>query len=568
MMTNLSEDIQSASSDTRPPMLDRSDFESWQQHIRLYCKGKVNGENILQSIDEGPFKMGKFRETLADGALVLERDLTRISCMLYLMQHEGKLNENKMMLERYTQHAIDPLAFGSNVSLQQYPTQSSAILQSAYVLLVTYQQQFADNTQLNSGLTPTDDLIENLTKTVALLAQSYKTHFPQTNNQLRTSSNTRNQAIVQNGKVVVQNVQGRQHRVQGNNARGAVAAGNGGVHYRVGNANPGQAKPIKCYNCNGIGDIARQCTHPKRPQNSEYFKDKMLLMQAQENGVVLDEEQLLFIAGGQDNTFDDDVDEPPVQDLALNVDQVFQADQCDAFDSDVDEAPTAQTMFMENLSSADPIYDEGGLSYDSDILYEYVKNNAEHVEQSNVSFVPNDDLMKIINDMHEHATQCIFANEQNKVVNESLTVELARYKEQVKIYEKGQEQVRKVELETNISKFKHKIQKDDHSEMIKRFSNLEVDHLNLQLKYQNLKESFGNNKSQTAQDAPEFDSFFKINKMKEPLQGKNNTIRQLKVQISHMNERRSEAGHIPDFKALDSQNLKLTEHVTALQEQN
>ncbi|GJZ81320.1 hypothetical protein Tco_0646314 [Tanacetum coccineum] len=56
------------------------------------------------------------------------------------------------------------------------------------------------------------------------------------------------------------------------------------------------------------GHIERQCTHPKRPQNSEYFKDKMLLMQAQENGVVLDEEQLLFIASGQTNMFDDDVD--------------------------------------------------------------------------------------------------------------------------------------------------------------------------------------------------------------------------------------------------------------------
>ncbi|GKE35366.1 hypothetical protein Tco_1454688 [Tanacetum coccineum] len=102
--------------------------------------------------------------------------------------------------------------------------------------------------------------------------------------------------------------------------------------------------------------------------NLEYFKDKMLLMQAQENKVVLDEEKLLFIVGGQDSTFDDDVDELPVQDLALNVDQVFQADQCDAFDSDVDEAPTAQTMFMENLSSVDLIYDEAGPSYDLDIL--------------------------------------------------------------------------------------------------------------------------------------------------------------------------------------------------------
>ncbi|GJY57394.1 retrovirus-related pol polyprotein from transposon TNT 1-94 [Tanacetum coccineum] len=57
-------------------------------------------------------------------------------------------------------------------------------------------------------------------------------------------------------------------------------------------------------------------------------------------------------------------------DLALNVDNVFQANDCDAFDSDVDEAPTSQTMFMANLSSAYPVYDEAGPSYDSDILSE------------------------------------------------------------------------------------------------------------------------------------------------------------------------------------------------------
>nr|GEU52361.1 retrovirus-related Pol polyprotein from transposon TNT 1-94 [Tanacetum cinerariifolium] len=95
--------------------------------------------------------------------------------------------------------------------------------------------------------------------------------------------------------------------------------------------------------------IARNCTQPKQPQNSKYFKDKMLLMQAQESGVVLDAEQLLFIASGQYNAVDEDADEPPVQDLALNVDNMFQANECDAFDSDVDEAPTAQTMFMANL---------------------------------------------------------------------------------------------------------------------------------------------------------------------------------------------------------------------------
>ncbi|GKC48959.1 retrovirus-related pol polyprotein from transposon TNT 1-94 [Tanacetum coccineum] len=48
-------------------MLDRTDFASWQQRIRLYFRGKENGVNILKSIDEGPFQMGTFWETLAEG---------------------------------------------------------------------------------------------------------------------------------------------------------------------------------------------------------------------------------------------------------------------------------------------------------------------------------------------------------------------------------------------------------------------------------------------------------------------------------------------------------------------
>nr|GFA17234.1 hypothetical protein [Tanacetum cinerariifolium] len=132
-----------------------------------------------------------------------------------------------------------------------------------------------------------------------------------------------NQATVQDGRVVVQNVQGRPNRDQGMNPWGGNAAGYGEAQNRVGNVNQGQARPgqartVKCYNCNGTGHIAWNCTQPKRPQNSEYFKDKMLLMQEQENRVALDAEQLLFLAGGPDNAFDDDVNEQPIQDLALN----------------------------------------------------------------------------------------------------------------------------------------------------------------------------------------------------------------------------------------------------------
>ncbi|GKA91244.1 hypothetical protein Tco_0813114 [Tanacetum coccineum] len=51
--------------------------------------------------------------------------------------------------------------------------------------------------------------------------------------------------------------------------------------------NPGQRKP-SVYNYNRLGHIVRECPRPKRLQDSDYFKDKMLLMQ---DSAVLDEEQ-------------------------------------------------------------------------------------------------------------------------------------------------------------------------------------------------------------------------------------------------------------------------------------
>ncbi|GJS16863.1 hypothetical protein Tco_0411335 [Tanacetum coccineum] len=438
-MANLSEDIQCANSDTRPPMLDRTDFASWQQRIRLYFQGKENGVNILKSIDEGPFEMGTFRETLAEGNkgalhLGLSKDIYSLinhytdakdiwdnngklnrglrdsnydQVYAYLKQHEAHANENKMMLERFTQPNVDPLALMSSVSHQQYNSQSSINPSSTYV-----PPYFANNTQLDSGLSPSDNLIENLTNTLSLLTQSYKMYLPQTNNQLRTSSNPRNQATVQDGRVVVQNIQGRQNRGQGNNAWGSGATGYGGAQNRVGNANPGQAR--------------------------------------QENRVALDEEQLLFIAGGQDNAIDEDVNEQPVQDLALNVDNVFQVDDCDAFDSDVDEAPTAQTMFMANLSSAYLIYDEAGPSCDSDILSEVhdhehyqdvvCKHHEEHemhddvqpyyVVDSHANYTSDSNMIPYDQYVKDNAVPVV------QLVNNSLTVELATYKEQVELYER------------------------------------------------------------------------------------------------------------------------------------
>ncbi|GKC67677.1 alpha/beta hydrolases superfamily protein, partial [Tanacetum coccineum] len=104
-----------------------------------------------------------------------------------------------------------------------------------------------------------------------------------------SSSNPRNQATIQDGRVTVQQVQGR----QGQNVVGSGSQGNAaGLQ---GNTS-GQANVIKCYNCQGEGHMARQCTQPKRRRDVEWFKEKVLLFQAQAEGKELDEEQLAFLA--------------------------------------------------------------------------------------------------------------------------------------------------------------------------------------------------------------------------------------------------------------------------------
>ncbi|GKE42569.1 hypothetical protein Tco_1469853 [Tanacetum coccineum] len=113
-------------------------------------------------------------------------------------------------------------------------------------------------------------------------------------------------------------------------------------------------------------------------------------------------------------------------------------------------------------------------------------------------------LTKEVKEMKEIFEQMEAEVDQNSVDKKNVfytatdsVLNVSRFSELHKAY--TVEQAHCLELEAELSKLKDKIQKNDHSEMIKCFSNLEIDHLNLQLKYQNLKERFGNNKSQPSQ---------------------------------------------------------------------
>ncbi|GJU76423.1 retrovirus-related pol polyprotein from transposon TNT 1-94 [Tanacetum coccineum] len=156
------------------------------------------------------------------------------------------------------------------------------------------------------------------------------------NNQLRTSSNPGNQATIQDGKVTVQQVQGRQVQTYagtGNKGNATSSAGkNAGEEARV----------VKYYNCQGEGHMARQCIKPKRSKNSTWYQEKMLLVQAQESGKILDEEQLAFLA-------DPRIPDAQAIHTAIPHNAAFQTYDLDAYDSNCNDVFTAKAVLMANL---------------------------------------------------------------------------------------------------------------------------------------------------------------------------------------------------------------------------
>ncbi|GKA19874.1 hypothetical protein Tco_0699789 [Tanacetum coccineum] len=112
----------------------------------------------------------------------------------------------------------------------------------------------------------------------------------------------------------------------------------------------------------------------------------------------------------------------------------------DAFDSDYDKAPTTRAAFMVNLTvygldilSELPNYD----TYHDNTVFEQKKENE--VVQSTTSPEQHDAMiMSIIEEMSNQVAKCNAANQENKFVNESLRVELERYKEMVKVFEERQ----------------------------------------------------------------------------------------------------------------------------------
>nr|GFB46235.1 hypothetical protein [Tanacetum cinerariifolium] len=179
-----------------------------------------------------------------------------------------------------------------------------------------------------------DDLIDAINHMMSFLTLVVTSRYPTTNNQLRTSSNPQQQATINDGRVTIQPIQERQNHMLAGSSR-PFTSGSGGTSERQ--------RVIVCYNCKGEGHMAKQCTKPKRKRDAEWFKDKVLLVQAQASGHVLQEEELDFLA-------DPGTTESSTNQTVVTTNAAYQADDLDAYDSDCDELNSAKVALMANLS--------------------------------------------------------------------------------------------------------------------------------------------------------------------------------------------------------------------------
>ncbi|GJY39229.1 putative ribonuclease H-like domain-containing protein [Tanacetum coccineum] len=245
--------------------------------------------------------------------------------------------------------------------------QTSSVPQIAYQKHQVSTQPMTESPLVDSGFTapifsPGDDPIACLNKAMAFLTAIASSRFLSTNNQLRTSSNPRNQATIQDGRVTVQQVQGRQGQTYSGTGYKSNATSSGG------NNASGQAMVVKCYNYKGEGHMARQCTQPKRPRNAAWCKDKAMLAEAQEAGQILDEDQLAFLA-------DPGVPDGQAVETIIPNNAAFQTEDLDTYDFDCDDISNAQAILMANISN-----------YGSDVILEvsHSKTNLNDMENQSV----------------------------------------------------------------------------------------------------------------------------------------------------------------------------------------
>nr|GEY44136.1 hypothetical protein [Tanacetum cinerariifolium]GEY44137.1 hypothetical protein [Tanacetum cinerariifolium] len=337
----------------------------------------------------------------------------------YLGQHEFHANKYGSPYQslHYGSHAQSstPLSitypsndFQSSVHHNVY-NPSSSIPQLKYAPSVLQQSNFSqqDSVLIVPVFQKGNDPIDAINHMMSFLTAVVTSRYPPTNNQLRNSSNPRQQATINNRRVTIQPIQRSQN---------SLAAGE--------------------------GHMSKQCTKPKRKWDEAWFKDKTQGFQKLKPHNMSSPTTPLIKPM---DAYDSDCDEINSTKIALMVnlshygsDNLAEVHNPNNVTNNVlNQVVQAMMIFKQSNIMNQP---ETKITSDSNIiLYSQYVSESQYAAVQNLNFPAQQDalILFMIEQLKTQVVNYTKINQNNKSVNETLTAELERYKDQVRILKEG-----------------------------------------------------------------------------------------------------------------------------------
>ncbi|GJR39726.1 retrovirus-related pol polyprotein from transposon TNT 1-94 [Tanacetum coccineum] len=448
--------------DNRPPMLDKDLYDSWKSRMELYMQNREHGRMILESVENGPLiwptveengvtRTKKYAELSAAEKIQADCDMKATNIILQGLPADIYSLVNHHRVAKDLWERVQLLMQGTSLTKQERESLINDM--NIYNMKI---EQFQVNTKFLNSLPPE---WSKFVTDVKLVKDLHTTNFDQLHAYLEQHElhanevrllRERNQdplAFVANQQMTPPHFNTYQSSYNNPQIqqycsflKGRQSQSYSGTGYKSnatssrGNNASGQARVVKCYNCQGEGHMDRQCTQPKRPRNASWYKEKAMLAKSQEAGQILDKEQLTFLE-------DPGVPDGQVVQTIIPNNAAFQTEDLNTYDSNCNDISNAQAVLMSNI-----------YNYGSDIISEvphsetYLKdmvNQGVHAMQDfeqppTVDFIDNEiysDSNLILYSQYLQETQQANEKANKEQNNESVTAELERYKERVKTFE-------------------------------------------------------------------------------------------------------------------------------------
>ncbi|GKC21682.1 hypothetical protein Tco_1023832 [Tanacetum coccineum] len=206
-MTTLADKAILSGADNRPPMLEKDMYDSWKIRMELYMMNRQHGRMVLESVEYGPLiwpsikengvtRPKKYSELSLTEAIQADCDIKEINIILQGLQPEER--ECKLYDE------FDKFAYKKGETLR--------------LIVPVFQKG--------------DDPIDAINHMMSFLTTVVTSRYPTTNNQLRNSSNPRQQATINNERDQVEAILGNKGLLSITTAKGKAMCPNSALNLR------------------------------------------------------------------------------------------------------------------------------------------------------------------------------------------------------------------------------------------------------------------------------------------------------------------------------------------------